>query len=106
MIDLKATVSAALKPVTDSAWWKIAQATAKTRLAPPPLCVEPYDFSITIFAKKGDGPEGNRIWINSETASPLAQAQILLAALQSVTAANGMAVQAGPPLPPPSQGGS
>ena len=97
-----ATASAALKIVTDSPWYKIARTAATQRLVPPDLIVPPYDFEITIYAKKGDGPEGNRIWVHTTTASPLAQAQILMAALQSVTSANGMQIQAGPPA---AQGG-
>ena len=98
---LLATTSAAIGRITGSPWFRVVRDTAVARLKVPPLVVPPYDFHIEIYATKGPGDEGNRVWVHSQ-ASPMATAQILLAALQGWTAANGMqmAVDAPPTTPP------
>ena len=86
---LLASTSAAIGRITGSPWFKVVRDTATARLQVPPLVVPPYDFHIDIYAQKGNGDGGNRVWVNT-VAPPLATAQILLAALQGWTAANGL----------------
>lgn len=102
-MNVLATTSAAIGRITGSPWFKVVRDTAVARLQVAPLVVPQYDFHVEIYAQKGPGEGGNRVWVHT-TAPPMVATQILYAALQGWTAANGIHLAVDGPAPPPQRG--